>query len=461
MSTTTPYTPLECLLLFQSLVAFGTEDRSFGRIADLLANNDLVKGGETYDADRLTSDALRDLYLQLLSDELRSAEDGNQDSTQPGSKKRKIQGAALPTLKEAQEHKEKLPILIERLYARYRDYMVREIRADEREYARIKNDISEIERGEWDERILKEDGEAGAANGTASPAPSQQAANGAVPVAPIQEEKQPEAVEVVPETAPTKSSVPPVPSAEKAEQLAAGEIANGQQKTPVPPPTEERTNSFECATEHSSEEAKGRREWRVTRTCPDSSATTRNGIQMGASIPSRAASPTTSLPVPAKLSISTTTVQRAAISPTAVRSSSTRNFPTTAWTASATSSRTFISHECSTSTSGSSTTPKCCEATVRLSRSASRCFGRHCWSAIPGNFRIPSSAAINASSAWRVSSTVSASTTAESSRQGPTTTTVEPAICPAVSGNTATICPPTSKSTAAIPASAKSYSYRE
>ncbi|KIN02638.1 hypothetical protein OIDMADRAFT_178560 [Oidiodendron maius Zn] len=238
MNTTTPYTPLECLLLFQSLVVYGTEDKSFARIADLLANNDLVKGGETYDAGRLTSDALRELYLQLLSEELRSAEDVSQDGTQPGSKKRKVQGVALPTLKEAQEHKEKLPILIERLYARYRDYMVREIRADEREFAQIRKDILEIERGEWDERILKEDGALINTNGTGSPLAPQPTVNGVTPDVLIPEKKQPEEIPVAPEQAPEKASPTPVPAlqpAEKPDGLAIGNAINGQLNSLAPP----------------------------------------------------------------------------------------------------------------------------------------------------------------------------------------------------------------------------------
>ncbi|KAE9376231.1 hypothetical protein N431DRAFT_333626 [Stipitochalara longipes BDJ] len=157
-SFATPYTPLECLLLFQSLAAYGTEDQDFTRISDLLTNNSLIKDGPAYDAQRLSSDALRQLYLQLLRDELKAEEqDGREDGGQATSKKRKLQSPPLPSLKDAQQHKDKLPLLVDRLYARYRDYMVRAIQEDERRYAEVQGQIREIERGEWDERILKED----------------------------------------------------------------------------------------------------------------------------------------------------------------------------------------------------------------------------------------------------------------------------------------------------------------
>jgi hypothetical protein len=155
MNTPTAYTPLECLLLFQSLAAFGVEEDSFTQISDLLTHNALVKDGETYDPTRLGPDALRDLYLQLLREESKAEHDGQQNSSQPTSKKRKIQSPASSTIKDAQEDKEKLPQLVERLYARYRDHIVRGIREDERQYADLQREIEELEKEE-NERILEE-----------------------------------------------------------------------------------------------------------------------------------------------------------------------------------------------------------------------------------------------------------------------------------------------------------------
>ncbi|RDW75790.1 hypothetical protein BP5796_06611 [Coleophoma crateriformis] len=154
MNTTTAYTALECLLLFQSLVAYGTEPESFLRISGLLRSNSLVKDADTYDPARLTVNALQDLYEQLLRDELKADADlvDGQDAGQAASKKRKLQS---PKLKDVPD---KLPYLVERLYARYRDYMVKAICEDEKRYATIQQEIGEIERGEWDDRILQENG---------------------------------------------------------------------------------------------------------------------------------------------------------------------------------------------------------------------------------------------------------------------------------------------------------------
>ncbi|CZT12860.1 related to tpa inducible protein [Rhynchosporium agropyri] len=152
-STGANYTPLECLLLFQSLVVYGNEDQDFERISTLLANNDLVRSAETYDAQRLSAEALRQLYLQLLRDELKAEEEVQDEQT---SKKRKLPTPPLPSIKDAQEYKGKLPFLVDRLYARYREHTTKAIREDEERYEAIQKEIREIQRGEWDERILAE-----------------------------------------------------------------------------------------------------------------------------------------------------------------------------------------------------------------------------------------------------------------------------------------------------------------
>ncbi|TAQ87461.1 hypothetical protein B7494_g4216 [Chlorociboria aeruginascens] len=205
MNTTTAYTPLESLLLFQSLVAYGTDPQSFVRISDLLTNNPLVKDGDTYDPNRLTVDALCELYLRLLREELISeGQDGPGEGSKAASKKRK-----LPTIRDTQEHREKLPILVERLYARYKDYMIRAIREDERQYSLIQQQLDEINRGEWDERVLEEDIAAANKKGTSSaeaPNPEVNRRHG-VEATPVVEEPTPIKVNIPPE--PSQKSVPP------------------------------------------------------------------------------------------------------------------------------------------------------------------------------------------------------------------------------------------------------------
>ncbi|KAI1196559.1 hypothetical protein F5X97DRAFT_304945 [Nemania serpens] len=159
-SRLTTYTSLESLFLFQLLSKYGFINGSFDRIAQELRSTPLVVEQSEYNASRLTAEALQQLALQLLSDEQRreaevAAEKGA-NGLSPASKKRKLPTPSLPTLKEAHEHPEKLPILIDRLYARFRDELVRQIREDERLYQEREREIDEIERGEWDNRILQQ-----------------------------------------------------------------------------------------------------------------------------------------------------------------------------------------------------------------------------------------------------------------------------------------------------------------
>ncbi|KAG0646104.1 hypothetical protein D0Z07_8169 [Hyphodiscus hymeniophilus] len=176
------YTPLESLLLFQSLATHGTDEKSFARISELLTSNVFVKDGDTYDPERLRSDSLRELFLLLMRDELRAEEDGLEIGGQPTSNKRKVPSPALPTIKDAEDHKDKLPILVDRLYARYRSSMVEAIREDERRYHILQQEVEEIERGEWDERILKENTASTNRNGSVSPKKPRAKVNGTSPL---------------------------------------------------------------------------------------------------------------------------------------------------------------------------------------------------------------------------------------------------------------------------------------
>jgi hypothetical protein len=158
MNTTTAYTPLESLLLFQSLTVYGTDPDVFIRTSHLLKTNTLIRDGKTFDPGRLSPDALRELYLQLLREELRlEATQGEGKGDASPTRKRKLASPQLPTIKDANEYSEKLPQLVDRLYGRYRELMIRSIREDEQKYDTLQHEIAEIERGEWDERILKED----------------------------------------------------------------------------------------------------------------------------------------------------------------------------------------------------------------------------------------------------------------------------------------------------------------
>ena len=60
-------------------------------------------------------------------------------------------------MQEASKHEHLLPQLIARLYARYRELTVREIREDEHRYNALLQDIENIQEGRWDEGSMRQD----------------------------------------------------------------------------------------------------------------------------------------------------------------------------------------------------------------------------------------------------------------------------------------------------------------
>lgn len=161
MSHSAVYTPLESLLLFQSTLAHGVDNAAFARISEQLRNNGLIQADDTYDSARLNPEPLQQLFLKLFQEELRGeSAAGSGDATtsnstpaptSPNSKKRKLAGPplpALPTLKDVYENIEKIPTLVDRLYKRYRDDIVRKIREDEKHFDTLQNMIQVIEKSE-------------------------------------------------------------------------------------------------------------------------------------------------------------------------------------------------------------------------------------------------------------------------------------------------------------------------
>ena len=179
--TTTAYTPLEQLLVFQALRSEGVNSHSvFNRISDQLKSIPLVKNNTSYDSGRLSPDALRELYLWLLKEEVKAdlgrrldGEDGGGRNieTEPGSRKRKLPSPKLATVHEASQHAHLIPQLATRLYARYRELAVRDIKEAEKRYDNATKEIGEIEGGKWDERLQRQR----TASATQSPRPSSKA----------------------------------------------------------------------------------------------------------------------------------------------------------------------------------------------------------------------------------------------------------------------------------------------
>lgn len=157
----TAYTHLESLLLFQSLSFYGIGTHAFSKISDLLKSTPSITNDKKYQAGRLSPDALRNFYLALLTEELKSEQQNGQRDGEgqngdfKNPKKRKASTPTLPTVQEAAQHQHLIPKLIEKLYVRYRTSITHEIRDDEDRYERLQRELQSLERGDRDQDLLE------------------------------------------------------------------------------------------------------------------------------------------------------------------------------------------------------------------------------------------------------------------------------------------------------------------
>ncbi|OGE54015.1 hypothetical protein PENARI_c007G04925 [Penicillium arizonense] len=148
------YTSFESLLFFQSLAISDSKPTSFGSISTLLRNNPLVRENVEFNADRLTPEALEDLYATLMRDGFNKDAvlpvngRSTDTSSPPNPKKRKISSPRPEGLVDGVTHAMLIPELVAHLYAKYRDLVTREIRDDEKQYTEIRAEL---------ERLQKED----------------------------------------------------------------------------------------------------------------------------------------------------------------------------------------------------------------------------------------------------------------------------------------------------------------
>lgn len=271
------YTPFESLLFFQSLATSDARPASFASISTLLCNNPFVRQNVAFSADRLSPEALEDLYSTLLRDgfDRQSLPSGvpNGSSTESSGtsnpKKRKIASPRPEGLSEGATHAVLVPELVSHLYARYKELVTKEIREEERKYTEIRNEI---------ERLRKEEGEL-AAPSAPQPAKAERVEPIEVdvkqetprqerldPMVPAEQQRQVEKPPEVVTTGPIKASQRPVaqqPAAQvpnvqpqrhgtpaKPGQQPQPQVVNGQPgpQAPAPPPLAPRTQQPAPAT---------------------------------------------------------------------------------------------------------------------------------------------------------------------------------------------------------------------
>ncbi|KAJ5113113.1 hypothetical protein N7456_001647 [Penicillium angulare] len=149
------YTPFESLLFFQSLATHDVRPASFASISHLLTNNKLVRENVAFSADRLSPEALEDLYATLLRDGFnREGSQGpagvstSDSSSASNPKKRKISSPRPDGTSDGVTHSVRVSELVSQLYARYRELVTKEIKEDEKKYDLIQEEIKRIAKEE-------------------------------------------------------------------------------------------------------------------------------------------------------------------------------------------------------------------------------------------------------------------------------------------------------------------------
>jgi len=154
MTTTTPaHTPLEKLLLYRLIIYHQITERAFVEISEILRGNDFVKEEPGYDAARLSPEALRELFLQILRDEVggddaRSNGEKASGAVSPSSRKRKLPTPLPSTLPEACAFATTVVALIDKLWDQYKDWRVRDIQNDDKRIAILEDEIAHLEEDE-------------------------------------------------------------------------------------------------------------------------------------------------------------------------------------------------------------------------------------------------------------------------------------------------------------------------
>lgn len=153
------YTPFENFTLIHSLYSSGTSDLPFfAELSHSMKCNNFITKDASYDPSRLEPDSLKNLYVHLLKEEAKREDQiveklGNDASGQDDSRKRTPSSPSTLNFNDGPLRMDLLLPLIDRLYHAYKHDAFKVIQAEERKYRLLRQEIQEINRGEWDARL--------------------------------------------------------------------------------------------------------------------------------------------------------------------------------------------------------------------------------------------------------------------------------------------------------------------
>lgn len=154
------YTPLENVLFLQALRSQDLLSINFDLLSKQLVDLPILKSDASYDEARLTPAALQSLYTHLIHHELDhdihdiTASGASVSPTNP--RKRKQPPQARPSIDELASNINLIPTLLLRFYNIFRESCIAEIKAEERHFDQASQEIAEIERGDWDEKLSRQ-----------------------------------------------------------------------------------------------------------------------------------------------------------------------------------------------------------------------------------------------------------------------------------------------------------------
>ena len=156
------HSPLETLLLFQTLDPSDPNPPSFVKLSDSLKNNVILRGSASYEPSRLDPESLKQLYLRLMKEEALLDVNGvhraeNDKDGQDSSTVSKLSSPSLDFVNNVCRRMNLLPPLLKRLYFSYRSHAIKAIEGEEYNFRRLQRDVEEINRGEWDARLQLEE----------------------------------------------------------------------------------------------------------------------------------------------------------------------------------------------------------------------------------------------------------------------------------------------------------------
>lgn len=153
------YTPFENFTLIHSLYSSGTPDLPFfAALSDSMKSNTFITKNDSYDPSRLEPDSLKGLYMHLLKEEAKREDHVIEKlainaSGQDNPRKRKLSSPSTSSFSDEPLRMDLVLPLIDRLYLAYKNDAIKVIQAEECKYRLLRQEIQEINRGEWDARL--------------------------------------------------------------------------------------------------------------------------------------------------------------------------------------------------------------------------------------------------------------------------------------------------------------------